>query len=323
MQWNGLHAHQTLPLGGHESIRSCESILPIHAGSCVSWTPSRQPQQGTNGDPRPRSGISFGLLFTKFQLQKGLFCLFPLLLQISRKSPKMTTPSPYPPNQTHAVHARSSVAVPLDTSQRITVINTHGTQVIDFWAFQLPPSPSPYSPTPLPIYLSMPHTRAGSFRLSPIQGDTLYTNIRTPILRFISDTTGGIHDTIIPACDIHRYRQLGIPEGTYHANCSDNLSLALARDCPAYCLPPSSASVPDPLNLFMNVPVAQNPGTGTSTNSTAGGSLGFAPTVSPKGGKVVLEALIDCIVVMSACPQDLVKDVNGGEPRDCHFVVES
>src|SRR5882757_4794099 len=111
----------------------------------------------------------------------------------------MTTP--YPPNKTHTIPARSSIATPLLSSQNLTVANTYGTQVIDFWAFVVPSTHTPYSPTPLPIHLSMSHTRSASLRLSPVQGDTLYTNIRTPMLKFLTDTSGGIHDTIIPACD--------------------------------------------------------------------------------------------------------------------------
>lgn len=234
----------------------------------------------------------------------------------------MSIPSPYSPKTKHTVPARSGVAVPLSRSQRLTVINTHGTQVIDFWAFQTPSEPPPpqaEAPTPLAIYLSMSHTRASTLHLTPLENDVLVTNERTPMLRFISDTSGLVHDTLIAACDIHRYRQLGVPEGTYHANCSDNLRLALKRDIPAYALPPTCVAVPDPLNLFMNVPVVPS---ANEASSTAGASLSWAQPVSPKGGKVVFEALVDCIAVMSACPQDLIKAVNTGEPTEAHFIVD-
>jgi uncharacterized protein YcgI (DUF1989 family) len=128
------------------------------------------------------------------------------------------------------------------------------------------------------------------------------------------------------ACDIHRYRQLGVPEGQYHENCADNLRLALQRDVPGYVLPAPfntpESTVPDPLNLFMNIPVAPLAQVLHESNATAGGKLSFEPTTSPKGGRVEFEALVDCIVVMSCCPQDLVP-INHGGPTECHFVVEA
>ncbi|KIW34010.1 uncharacterized protein PV07_00812 [Cladophialophora immunda] len=246
----------------------------------------------------------------------------------------MTLPTPYPPNTTHTVPARSSVAVPLSPSQRLIVTNTHGTQVIDFWAFEVPsddaaaaaPSATALTPKELTTYLSMPHTRASLLSLSPVAPCTLATNRRTPILKFLSDSSGCIHDTLIPACDIHRYHQLGVAPDQYHANCSDNLRMALSRDTPGYTLPAPfntpTSTVPDPLNLFMNIPVSPLPKALHESNRSAGGALSFEPTVCEKGGQVAFEALVSCIVVMSCCPQDLVPEVNGGIIHDCYFVVE-
>ncbi|OCT44820.1 putative DUF1989 family protein [Cladophialophora carrionii] len=241
-------------------------------------------------------------------------------------------PSPYALNATHTIPARSSVAIPLSKSQKLTVINTHGTQVVDFWALKVPapesstPPPSSSQQVELTTCLSMSHTRAALLGLSPVAPCTLYTSQRTPILQFVSDTSGGVHDTLIAACDIHRYRQLGVPEGQYHENCADNLRLALQRDVPGYALPAPfntpESTVPDPLNLFMNIPVAPLAHTLHESNVTAGGKLSFEPTISPKGGSVVFEALVDCIVVMSCCPQDLVP-INHGGPTECQFVVKA
>ncbi|OAP57310.1 hypothetical protein AYL99_08048 [Fonsecaea erecta] len=235
----------------------------------------------------------------------------------------MPLPTPYAPNTIHTVPARASVAVPLSPSQKLTVTNTHGSQVIDFWAFEVPGDAAPKE---LTNYLSMSHTRAALLSLSPVAPCTLSTNRRTGILKFISDSSGGIHDTLIPACDIHRYHQLGVAPDQYHANCSDNLRMALARDTPGYTLPAPfntpTSTVPDPLNLFMNIPVSPLPQPLHESNPSAGGAVSFKPTVCEKGGHVVFEALVGCIVIMSACPQDLVPEVNGGVIHDCHFVVE-
>jgi len=228
------------------------------------------------------------------------------------------TSTPYPPGKTHTIPARTSAAVTLSPSQTITIINTHGTQVVDFWAFEAPSPPS----TTLTSHLSTSHTRAATLRLSPTQGSTLYTNRRAPILHFETDTSPGVHDTLIPACDVVRYRQLGVPESTYHANCIDNLHAALTQDT-RYALP-SDATPPDPLNLFMNIPViaaiaAADP-SGVNGHATAGAELRFESPLCPKGAKVVFRALVPCVVVMSACPQDLIK-VNDMVPREVEFFV--
>jgi uncharacterized protein YcgI (DUF1989 family) len=56
--------------------------------------------------------------------------------------------------------------------------------------------------------------------------------------------------------------------------------------------------VPDPLNLFMNVPV------GPSAN------LAFEPPISRPGSYVTITARMGLTLIVSACPQDLVP-VNG------------
>ena len=77
-------------------------------------------------------------------------------------------------------------------------------------------------------------------------GDILRTNRRRPILTLTEDTSGGIHDTLIAACDRYRYAFLGV-EG-HHDNCTDNLFAGMAA---LGLVPPE---VPSPLNLFMNIP---------------------------------------------------------------------
>jgi len=56
---------------------------------------------------------------------------------------------------------------------------------------------------------------------------------------------------------------------------------------------------PEPLNLFMNVPVKE-------------GRLSVQAPVCKPGDYVVLRAETECLVVMSACPNDLM-DTNGGK----------
>lgn len=133
----------------------------------------------------------------------------------------------------------------------------------------------------------------------------------------VADTTAPacVHDTLIAACDIHRYHELGVSKTDYHDNCSDNFRGGLERDTGITDFLPSP---PDPLNLWMNIPVMLRETGGTM--QSAGGDVRFEAPVSSKGDYVVLKAMQDCIVVMSACPQDILL-INNKRPTEAHFEV--
>ena len=102
--------------------------------------------------------------------------------------------------------------------QAVRVTNTHGEQVVDTWAFNR---------ADMAEFMSMEHTRATLRRLIPRPGDALLTNHRRPILTVMEDTSGGIHDTLMAACDRYRCEELGC--ASYHNNCTDNLAQGLAE----------------------------------------------------------------------------------------------
>jgi uncharacterized protein YcgI (DUF1989 family) len=189
--------------------------------------------------------------------------------------------------------AREGKALLLEMGQRLAIVNTHGMQVVDFWAFNA---------HDLGEALSMPHTRNANFRLSPAPGDTLVTNLRRPILTLVADSSPGIHDTLIPSCDRIRYEQLGC-DG-YHDNCADNMARALEEL--GYEPPPT----PAPLNLFMNVPVGPT------------GRIELTVPRGKPGDRVEFRAEMPCIVVLSACPHDIFP-INGPDsrPRDVQYAV--
>jgi uncharacterized protein YcgI (DUF1989 family) len=191
------------------------------------------------------------------------------------------------------IPARKGKAVLLTKGQHVRVINTHGQQVIDTWAFNR---------ADLTEFMSMEHARASLSRIMARVGDRLVTNRRRPILTLVEDTSPGIHDTLIAACDRYRYELLGCT--SYHDNCTDNLAAALAE---LKLTPPET---PSPWNLFMNIPVR------------ADGSLSFEPPVCKMGDYVLLHADMDCIMAFSACPQDIVP-INGiaCQPTEAHFEV--
>jgi uncharacterized protein YcgI (DUF1989 family) len=95
------------------------------------------------------------------------------------------------------------------------------------------------------------------------------------------------------ACDPERYTGLGV-EG-WHASCRENLERAMAE------LGFDRVEVPQPINLFMNIPVLEDD------------VLGWEPAPTGPGDYVTLRAEMDCFVVVSACPQDIVA-INNNDP---------
>ncbi|TMI89278.1 MAG: urea carboxylase-associated family protein [Bacillati bacterium ANGP1] len=192
-----------------------------------------------------------------------------------------------------AIPARRGKAARIREGQVITVINTHGQQVVDTWAF---------CARDLTEFMSMEHSRAAMEKIIPEVGDVFVTNRRRPVLQVIADTTPGIHDTLIAACDRYRYELLGCRD--YHDNCADNLVAALRE------LGEVAPEIPSPLNLFMNIPVA------------GGRYVSFQPPVCAAGQSIALRARTDLIIAFSACPQDIVP-INGlaRAPTEAHFTV--
>ena len=174
-------------------------------------------------------------------------------------------------------------AVRVRRGELIRLVDLEGGQVGDLFAF------SAAGPAE---YLSASHTRTSTGRLYPHVGEQFSTNERRPILTLSADTSPGVHDMLIAACDSARYLQLGATE---HASCADNLRAELAN------LGLVADVVPQPVNVFMNIPV------------DADGDLRWLSAVSRPGDAVTFQAVMDCVVVVSACPMDL-NSINGEHP---------
>ena len=196
-------------------------------------------------------------------------------------------------SEIHTIPARRGRAARLSKGQSIKIINTHGQQVVDTWAF---------SAEDLSEFMSMEHLRATLTRIFPHAGDFLVTNRRRPILYFAEDTSPGIHDTLMAACDDYRYGLLNCTE--YHDNCTDNLFAAMRN------IGLSPPECPSPLNMWMNIPVVE------------GGNTEWGVPASKPGDYVVLRAEMDCVVAMSCCPQDILP-INGEarEPTEAHYQI--
>ena len=196
-------------------------------------------------------------------------------------------------NDIITIPARSGTAALVSAGQHIKVINTHGTQVVDTWAFNA---------NDLTEFQSNEHTRATLVNMTFKPGDSLYSNNRRAILDVVEDTTPGVHDLLMAACDNYRYKLLGCTE--YHDNCSDNLMKAMND------LDMKISDVPSPINLFMNIPW------------TSEGQLSWEAPVSKPGEYILLRAAMDCVIAFSACPQDMLP-INGVDraPTEAHYQI--
>ncbi len=188
--------------------------------------------------------------------------------------------------------ARRGVARRLAKGGSVRIVNTHGSQVVDTWAFR---------DGDMGEFMSMEHARVHMGRVNPVAGTVMMSNRRNAILTMIEDTSGGVHDTLLAACDVHRYRMLGC--ASYHDNCTDNLHAALAT----FGL--GAAETPSPLNLFQNSSIKPD------------GSLIIEAPIAPAGSHVTLRADMDIVIVFSACPQDMAA-TNGADmtPKDVKLI---
>lgn len=182
-------------------------------------------------------------------------------------------------------------AMALRAGEAARLVNTFGSQVVDTWALAAGDTSE---------YLSVEHTRRMLGNLFPRRGDAFYSNRRNKMLSLEEDSFPGLHDMLFAACDKWLYKHYGCPPG--HANCRDNFQAAL------FAAGYDAAFVPNPVNLWMNIPVRDSQ------------HVAIEPPVSRPGDHVVLRALMDIILVFSACPMD-VTPINGEDrtPKAVHL----
>lgn len=180
-----------------------------------------------------------------------------------------------PPGEGRAVLVREG--------RHVRAVDVEGGQVGDLFAVAV---------TDPGEYASAAHTRVAIRKLFPRPGDPVLTNRRRPILSVTADTSPGRHDMLYAACDPARYALLGAEPS--HRSCAENLRQAL--DGHGVALP----AVPQPLNVFMDVRAEED------------GTLTSHPASSGPGDYIAFRAHMDCLVVLSSCPMDIVPISAGG-----------
>jgi uncharacterized protein YcgI (DUF1989 family) len=172
------------------------------------------------------------------------------------------------------VPAREGRAVVVRTGETVEITDIEGRQVGDLWAID---AADPRK------WLSTSHTRDLLEQLFPRTGEYFVDQQYEPVLEFVRDSSPGMHDMLFPACNPALYAREGL---TGHPSCADNFSTSLAD------LGIELPVVPDPVNFFQN----SQPG--------AQGRLEVLSAASQPGDAVVLRALREVVLVLTACSVD-------------------
>lgn len=174
-------------------------------------------------------------------------------------------------------------AFPLNRGQFLELTDVEGQQVADLIGFAAQDRRE---------WMSTSHTRSATLRLNLQVGDVLQSNWRRPMLQILHDDVGS-HDVITQMCDDRRYQiDYGV-EG--HRSCRTNFTEAYAP------WGISEWEMPDPFNIFQNAPIHPD------------GRFGNEIPPGKAGDRIVFEVLMDTIIGISACPQDL-NPCNGFNP---------
>jgi uncharacterized protein YcgI (DUF1989 family) len=182
------------------------------------------------------------------------------------------------------VPAREGRGIQLPAGVRFRTVDVEGRQCGDLFAFHS---------ADVSEYASAEHTRVAVGRLFPRVGEPFVTNRRRPILTLVEDHSPGRHDMLVAACDPTRYELLGV-QG-WHASCQENLQRVMGG------FGHDHVEVPQPINLFTNIPVLED------------GTLDWRPALTAGGDWVTFRTELPCLVVLSACPQDILP-INDGSP---------
>lgn len=193
------------------------------------------------------------------------------------------------PIKTRHIRPGQAQAVEVESGQLLQIQTLHGKQVADFVAFSLGDTGE---------FVSTSATRSSNVNIIPQKGMTLFSNRRQPMFEIVEDTVGR-HDMLFAACDPVRYEKLGVPG---HASCRAALTESLEEYGIGY------DRIPDPVNWFMNVSIQQR------------GELDVREPLAEAEDFVLLRALKDVVVSVSACPQDH-GPTNAGNPTDLRIRV--
>jgi len=179
----------------------------------------------------------------------------------------------------------------LPTGSRFRITDLEGNQAVDTLFYSLDDPTERYDAAATMRVQQRVYLTTGT-RLISSRGRTLLT---------ITDDTCGRHDTLggACACETNQVRY-ALDRRHMHA-CRETFLLQLATGGPVAGRMLGIRDIAHNINFFMNVPV------------TPQGGLSFADGISAPGRFVELTAAMDCLVLISNCPQ-LNNPCNGWNP---------
>jgi uncharacterized protein YcgI (DUF1989 family) len=190
-----------------------------------------------------------------------------------------------------AVEARTGTAFVLNRGGRFRLIDVEGRQVSDLVVFRAAETAERFSPG---------NTRKLNRALKIGKGQVLYSTRCRPLLTITEDTVGE-HDFLFSSCSAYDYRvRFGLT--TPHASCLTILAELLAPHGIG------EAMIPDPFNIFQR------------TIITPDFRLETVEPISRVGDHVEFRAEDDCLVAVTACPQDQ-NPCNGWNPTGLRVVL--
>lgn len=188
----------------------------------------------------------------------------------------------------YIIPACSGMKIDVKRGQSITVIDSEGDQVVDFFA-EASGNVNEFLSTGVTIDCNE------SLRLNV--GNIIYTNLYHPMMKVFSDDVGE-HDLLHPCCRPEMY-DFFYHNGEGHPNCFDNINMVLEEQ----------RAIITPINLFMHTKINTN------------GSISVEKPLSKAGDKIVLEALMDITLGVAACSVSESK-CNSGKCSPIKIIVD-
>ena len=172
----------------------------------------------------------------------------------------------------------------------LRIVDMEGQQAVDFICFNAKNVNETYDNTVTVRLASRPFLH---------KGDVLYSNLANPMFTMIEDTIGN-HDTICGCCSAEinflRYQVKNTP------SCRANFLRELSKHGV------DSRSLVPNVNFFMNIPFDAN------------GEFQFKAPLSRPGDHVDLAAEMDCLAMISNCPQ-ILNPANNFNPTPVRMVT--
>jgi hypothetical protein len=172
----------------------------------------------------------------------------------------------------NVIEPRHGIGFKLKKGEQLKITDLKGEQVSDFFCFR---EEDPKD------YLSSGRTLDYMSKLFLTTGDTLYSSQSIPVAKIIEDKVGR-HDFLLTPCSEATFRIIYKDVNPHHG-CEGNLLNAFKS------LGLELTQLPTTFNIFMNVQINEK------------GELRVAPPTSKAGDYIIIEALEDLLVGLTAC----------------------